>query len=125
MARGRSTVPERARQTAIMIPMKSLSYPQIGELFCDGVVRHGPFAGLQYPELTAVGSALYPKLLGSYQREIQGWIEEICAAGYSEIVDVGFAEGYYAVGLARRLPRAGLRLRHQRRGSSPVRTPSP
>jgi len=86
--------------------MKSLTYPQIGELFSDGVVRHGPFAGLQYPELTAVGSALYPKLLGSYEREIQGWIEEICAAGYSEIVDVGCAEGYYAVGLARRLPRA-------------------
>lgn len=86
--------------------MAALTDGQIQALFASGVVRHGPFAGLRYPVLTSVGSALYPKLLGSYEREIQGWIEEVCAAKYSEIVDVGCAEGYYAVGLARRLPQA-------------------
>ena len=26
-------------------------------LLPDGIVRHGPFAGLKYPELTSIGSA--------------------------------------------------------------------
>lgn len=86
--------------------MQTLSPEEIHALFCDGIVRHGPFAGLKYPELTSIGSALYPKLLGSYESELHSWIQEICDAGYSEIIDVGCAEGYYAVGLARRVPDA-------------------
>lgn len=81
----------------------TLTLPQIYDIFGDGVVRHGPFAGLRYPLLQSVGSSLFPKLLGSYEAELHPWIAEICAAGYSEIVDVGCAEGYYAIGLARRL----------------------
>lgn len=71
-------------------------------MFADGVVRHGPLAGLKYPELISIG-ALYPKLLGSYESELHPWIEEVCDTGYSEVIDVGCAEGYYAVGLARRI----------------------
>ena len=82
------------------------SHQDIHSLFADGIVRHGPFAGLKYPELASIGSTLYPKLLGSYESEIQAWIQEICDAGYSEIIDIGCAEGYYAVGLARRIPGA-------------------
>ncbi|MBC8117660.1 MAG: class I SAM-dependent methyltransferase [Candidatus Saccharimonas sp.] len=85
---------------------QSLSHQEIHELFADGIVRHGPFAGLKYPALASIGSALYPKLLGSYESEIHPWIQEVCDAGYSEIIDVGCAEGYYAVGLARRIPQA-------------------
>ncbi len=86
--------------------MQSLSPQEIHELFAEGIVRHGPFAGLKYPVLTSIGSALYPKLLGSYESELHPWIREVCAAGYSEIIDVGCAEGYYAVGLARQIPQA-------------------
>ncbi len=86
--------------------MQSLSPEEIHGLFADGTVRHGPFAGLKYPELTSIGSALYPKLLGSYESELHPWIREVCDGGYSEIIDVGCAEGYYAVGLARRIPQA-------------------
>lgn len=88
--------------------MRSLTDAEIHELFSDGVVRHGPFAGLRYAELTSVGSALYPKLLGSYESELHPWMAEICDAGYSEIIDVGCAEGYYAVGLALRVPQATI-----------------
>jgi methylase of polypeptide subunit release factors len=59
---------------------------------------------MAYPQAAAVGSALFPKLLGSYERELHPWIERICRGQYTEIIDVGCAEGYYAVGLARRLP---------------------
>jgi len=72
----------------------------------DRVVLHGPFKGLRYPALMAMGSALYPKLVGSYEREIHPIIEEICNTRYSEIVNIGCAEGYYAVGLAMRIPTA-------------------
>jgi hypothetical protein len=69
-------------------------------------VRRGPFAGLRYPTLAAAGSTLIPKILGSYEREIQPAVERVCERGARLIVNVGAAEGYYAVGLAQRLPEA-------------------
>jgi FkbM family methyltransferase len=71
----------------------------------DGRVRQGPFAGLRYIN-RAVGSAFIPKLLGIYERELNGCVEAACAANFPLIVDVGAAEGYYAIGLARRNPGA-------------------
>lgn len=62
------------------------------------------FQGLRYVE-RSVGSAYIPKLLGTYERELAPQIEELCALNPDRIVDVGAAEGFYAVGLARRLPR--------------------
>jgi precorrin-6B methylase 2 len=50
----------------------------------------------------SVGSALYPKLLGTYEKELQPVIERLCAKGYLWIIDVGAAEGYYAIGMALR-----------------------
>jgi hypothetical protein len=68
----------------------------------DPVVRHGPFAGLRYPEdLIQV-----PKLLGTYERELHAPLERWIATAPSTVVNVGAGEGYYAVGLARRLPNA-------------------
>ncbi len=70
----------------------------------DRVVRQGPFAGMRYVADRSVGSALMPKLLGSYERELHGLIEAACSRSYDAVVDIGCAEGYYAVGFARRLP---------------------
>jgi len=72
----------------------------------DLTVKHGPFQGMIYPASKSAGSALIPKLLGSYERELHPVLEKICSAGYSEIVDIGCAEGYYAVGLAMRVQTA-------------------
>ena len=70
----------------------------------DPIVRHGPFAGLRYlPEAASLG-----KLVGAYEREVQAAVEELIAAAPDTVIDVGCAEGYYAVGLARRLPRAAV-----------------
>jgi hypothetical protein len=71
----------------------------------DGRVAKGPFAGMQYIA-GAVGSAYVPKLLGIYERELNSRIEQACALGFPLIIDIGAAEGYYAVGLARRNPKA-------------------
>lgn len=69
-------------------------------------VLRGPFKGLQYPNTRYVNSDLAPKILGSYESELYPAIEEMCTRKYSDIIDVGSAEGYYAVGLAMRLPGA-------------------
>lgn len=70
----------------------------------DLTVRHGPFRGMKYPQGDAAGSVIVPKMLGSYERELHEVIEKICQSDYSEVVDIGCAEGYYAIGLARRMP---------------------
>jgi hypothetical protein len=66
-----------------------------------GRVLAGPFAGMAYIE-EAFSSAHLPKLLGIYERELVGPIEKTCAQKPELIVDIGAAEGYYAVGFARR-----------------------
>jgi hypothetical protein len=69
-------------------------------------VHAGPFAGLEYPELKASSSALFPKILGSYEAELHSAIERLIARGYPTVVNVGAGEGYYAVGLACRIAEA-------------------
>ena len=70
------------------------------------VVRHGPFSGLRYPAYDAFGSLLCPKLIGSYEKELQPVIGPLFAETYTDIIDIGCAEGYYAVGLAKVFPDA-------------------
>lgn len=69
-------------------------------------VSGGPFAGLVYPDATA--TSLIPKLLGAYERELQPAVETAIRARPELIVNVGAADGYYAVGLARRCPAAAV-----------------
>lgn len=54
----------------------------------------------------ANGSALLPKLVGSYELEVLPFVEGAIARGYRTVIDVGAAEGYYTVGLAMRIPGA-------------------
>jgi precorrin-6B methylase 2 len=74
------------------------------ELFPELIVADGPFRGLRYPAAKSFCGALLPKLLGSYESELQTVLAGMLRTGYSTIVDIGCAEGYYAVGLARALP---------------------
>lgn len=71
------------------------------------IVQSGPFRGMRYPSFTATGSSLYPKLIGSYEREIHNFIQKILVKKYDFIFDVGCAEGYYAIGLAYKLKNIG------------------
>lgn len=68
----------------------------------------GPFKGMKYAEEAAVGSSLWPKLVGTYESELQPFISEITNTGYQKIIDVGYAEGYYLVGLGRHFDQAEL-----------------
>src|SRR6266446_5569422 len=66
-----------------------------------GRVPKGPFAGMRYID-NAFGSAYVPKLLGIYERELNDCIERACALSFPLIIDIGAAEGYYAIGMALR-----------------------
>ena len=66
-------------------------------------VSNGPFAGLNYTR-KAAGSALAPKLVGSYESELHPIWAQVLENRYDLVIDIGCAEGYYAVGLAKHLP---------------------
>src|SRR5947208_14457083 len=93
----RKVVPERFR------PIGYLTHLTRKRTRCR--VRLGPFAGMRYAQ-NSVGSAYLPKLLGIYERELTLHVEAICRGTPSLIVDLGTAEGYYAVGVAVRNPQA-------------------
>ena len=67
------------------------------------VVASGPFVGMRYASGTT--AVFLPKLLGTYELELHEAVRE-CAGCFSLIINVGAADGYYAVGLARADPRA-------------------
>src|SRR4051794_6510848 len=68
-----------------------------------GFVSGGPFRGLRYGS-KSIGSEYTPKLLGTYEIELREITEQLIARGFGLIVNVGAAEGYYAVGMAVRCP---------------------
>ncbi len=69
------------------------------------VILGGPFAGMTYVDHATEG-ALIPRLLGTYESELHPHLAAFAASGLDAVVDVGCAEGYYAVGLARMIPGA-------------------
>jgi precorrin-6B methylase 2 len=69
-------------------------------------VIHGPFAGMVYHEFKSFGSSLVSKVLGCYEKELHAVIEKIKSGRYTAIVDIGSAEGYYAVGFGMLFPEA-------------------
>lgn len=77
----------------------------IKRLFPDGaiVVLAGPFHGMKYLA-TSSGSTLIPKIVGTYEEELHGVIEQFVNKNCRRLIDIGCAEGYYLIGLALRLP---------------------
>jgi hypothetical protein len=65
-------------------------------------VLSGPFQGMSFLPL-ARGSTPIPKVLGTYEKELHPIVERLAREPCDVLVDVGSAEGYYAVGLSRML----------------------
>lgn len=76
-------------------------------MFLDGsiTVQTGPFSGMKYYNKIIWG-ALTPKWLGCYEKELDVVVQKLIDERYEVIIDVGAAEGYYAVGLAYKIPTA-------------------
>jgi hypothetical protein len=72
-----------------------------------GAVAAGPFAGLKLNyELFPTHAS--PKFLGTYEKELHNIIERAIELKPKYILNVGCAEGFYAVGLATRLSEAQI-----------------
>lgn len=95
----RSIIPARLR------PSRHLEH--LVRMHTKGHVLRGPFSGMRFIR-DERDSALFhiPKLLGIYERELNGCLEQACTLNFPLIIDVGAAEGYYAVGMALRNPKA-------------------
>jgi hypothetical protein len=78
--------------------LKQRILKKIGPPYC---VQQGLFAGMLYCRPESFGSTLLPKLLGTYEIEIASCLEKWLGISFPIIIDIGCAEGYYAVGLAR------------------------
>jgi hypothetical protein len=66
-------------------------------------VMQGPLQGLDFLRESAEGCHI-AKLLGCYEQPLQPFIEVAIQKQYPIILNIGCAEGYYAVGMARRMP---------------------
>jgi hypothetical protein len=100
----------------VSIRSRRLIERQVAELGLDGFARTisnltegrvagGPFKGMlmdyeAFPVLSA------PKFIGCYEKEIIDFVREAIALSPPLVLNVGTAEGYYAIGFALMLPQA-------------------
>jgi len=66
----------------------------------QGQIQGGPFKGMKYIN-KAYSSSICPKLVGTYEKEIQEKIQELLKKDFDAFIDIGSAEGYYSIGFAK------------------------
>lgn len=71
------------------------------------VVRRGPCEGVSFVP-AAYHRHLTPKLLGAYEEELHDVWDDVFDRQYAQVLDIGAADGCYAVGLALRYPHADV-----------------
>ena len=74
-------------------------------------VMSGPFKGMRYPQLDQltghyIRGPILAKMAGCYEQELHPFVDRILKKDYSEILNIGSAEGYYSIGFARLFPKA-------------------
>ena len=84
----------------LFLQLERLRHAWLGEH--GTVVQGGPFAGLRYHDNSVEGCYL-PKVMGTYEAELFDVLRLLPARGYRKVLNIGCADGYYAVGLARLL----------------------
>ena len=101
--------PEAKLYRALRLLAKYRSELIAGQLVRGGglAVRSGPFAEMTMVQQRTEG-CLVPKLLGCYEQELHEVLRSLPARNYEAVINIGCAEGYYAVGLARLLPAAEI-----------------
>jgi len=88
----------------VQLPVINKGKAIIQKISPDFTVLNGPFKGMRYPSIDITELTLAPKITGSYESHLSPIINEMLKTRYDNIIDVGCAEGYYAVGFARLMP---------------------
>lgn len=97
---------EKAYKVVYHLRRDELSAKMAAE--CGNEVQHGPFAGMVLTDRAswARGGDKASKLAGLYEAELHPALRTARDRSPGLVVNVGCAEGYYAIGLARMLPGA-------------------
>jgi hypothetical protein len=93
----------RASLRWIVLPRWEFATTVVRKAAREHVVA-GPFKGMNLPLSDVSKRLLSSYVLGSAELELRCIIERLIACKYGTIVNIGAADGYYAVGFARRLP---------------------
>jgi Ribosomal protein L11 methyltransferase (PrmA) len=94
--RSRRTIESQARRLGLDRLAREVSRAT------GGTVAAGPFAGMRLNyELFPVHAS--PKFLGTYERELHSIFERVIQLRPKYVLNIGCAEGFYAIGLAIRL----------------------
>lgn len=72
---------------------------QVAEHF-DYMVQAGPFKGMRYTRDAVLTRHATPALLGQYECQLYPYLMQLLDQ-HAKVIDIGHAEGYYAVGTAR------------------------
>ncbi len=68
------------------------------------LVQSGPFQGMELPANSSRdGGARLQKLIGCYEAELHPLLLQVARRSYKIALNIGCAEGYYAIGIARLL----------------------
>lgn len=109
------TTEQRERRPAQLLEALRLLSKWRSVLIQNTVIQHqgtrvwqGPLAGMDFLSQSAEGCHV-AKLMGCYEQPLQPHVEEAILAGYGTVLNIGCAEGYYAVGMARRMPGTQVR----------------
>jgi hypothetical protein len=71
------------------------------------IVLGGPFRGMEFLEHSSEGCHV-AKLLGCYEQPLFSHIENAISDEFDLVINIGCAEGYYAVGMAMRMPNSKI-----------------
>lgn len=74
------------------------------EIFKDKKILYGPFKGLSFNAGNTGASSNFAKMLGSYESEINAFIETALQNNYANLINIGSDDGYYAIGFAVKMP---------------------
>lgn len=98
------TITKTVTPVDAQIPIINKGKAIINKISPDFTILNGPFKGMKYPSIDITELTLVPKITGSYEGHLVPLINEINKIPYNNIIDIGCAEGYYAVGFAMHLP---------------------
>ena len=86
-----------------MMYMRAIALSNDLRALVGNKVQGGPFKDMLLTQ-DAITQYMSPFQLGTYEHELHPVFEKIIAGNYTHILNIGCSVGYYAVGLARRMP---------------------
>lgn len=100
----------RSNQVSDVVSEKRVRVNKLIQERTSSIVQTGLFRGMLLLDTSNRGDGdIGPKLLGLYEQELHAPLLQLTSThSYDSIVDIGAAEGYFAVGMARLVPQATI-----------------